>query len=48
MHTHTRTGPGRGILQPERGGVGVHKKQPRCTGGVLICKTDCTANRTSQ
>ena len=47
-HTHTRTGPGRGVLRPARGGVGVHTKQPRCTGRVPRRKTDGTGNRTHQ
>ena len=47
-HTHIRAGPGRGVLRPERGGVGVHKKQPRCTGRVPRRKTDGTGNRTRQ
>ena len=29
-----RTGPGRVVLRPTRGGFGVHTKQPRCTGPV--------------
>ena len=47
-HTHTHTGSGRGILRPETGGVGVHTKQPRCTGRVPRRKTDGTGNRTRQ
>ena len=47
-HTHTRTGPGRGVLRPARGGVGVHTKQPRCTGRVPRRTTDGTGNRTRQ
>ena len=47
-HTHTRAGPGRGILRAKRGGVGVHTKQPRSTGGVPRRKTDGTGNRTRQ
>ena len=27
-HKHTRTGPGRGVHRPARGGIGVQKKQP--------------------
>ena len=46
MHTHTRTGPGRGVLRPARGGVGVHTKQPRCTSRVPSRTTDGTGNRT--
>ena len=47
-HGHTRAGPGRGVLRPERGGVGVHTKQPRCTGRVPQRKADRTGNQTRQ
>ena len=47
-HTHTRTEPGRGVLRPARGGVGVHRKQPWCTGRVPRRTTDGTGNRTRQ
>ena len=46
--THTRAGPERGVLRPERGGVGVHTKKPRCTGRVPRRTTDGTGNRTCQ
>ena len=36
------------FLRPERGGVGVHTKLPRCTGQVPCQTTDGTGNRTRQ
>ena len=41
-HAHTRTGPGCGVLRPAGGGVGVHTKQPQCTGQVPRRTTDGT------
>ena len=44
-HTHTRAGPGSGVLHPERGGVGAHTKEPQCTGRVPRRKMGGTGNR---
>ena len=41
-------GLSRGVPGPERGFVGVHTKQPRCTSRVLRRKTDSTRNWTRQ
>ena len=38
----------RGVFRPARGGVGVHTKQPRCTGRVPRRTTDGTGNRMRQ
>ena len=45
---HTRTGPRRGVLRPERGGVGIHTKQLWCTCRVPCQKTGGTGNGTRQ
>ena len=42
----TRTGPGRGVLRPERGRVSVPTEQPQCTGRVPCRTTNGTENRT--